>query len=162
MTYDPDTTSLMKKFLFLLLLTTPALAQTPTPANADEVAVRQTIDQLSAGMKAADTTMIRSVFTPTIVSNTIVKNPNTGMVVVRAGTVPELLKAVAQQKPGALDERLTGYTIHIDGDMAMAWVPYTFYYNGQQVHCGIDAFALVRTANGWKIQYLMDTRRACP
>jgi hypothetical protein len=150
----------VKNSLFLLLLTTPALAQTPAQ-NRDETAVRQVIDQLFAGMKAADTTQLRAVFLPGTVFQTVRKDRKSGAVSVRNESVSEFITSVGGQKPGALDEQLTGCTIHIDSDLATAWTPYTFFYNGQSRHCGANAFTLVRTATGWKIQYLIDTRRPC-
>jgi hypothetical protein len=42
--------------------------------------------------------------------------------------------------------------------MATVWTPYTFYYKGQYSHKGINSFQLVKLKEGWKIQYLIDTR----
>jgi hypothetical protein len=36
---------------------------------------------------------------------------------------------------------------------------YTFYLNGDESHTGTNSFQLVRTSEGWKIQYIIDTRR---
>jgi hypothetical protein len=43
--------------------------------------------------------------------------------------------------------------------MATAWTPYNFYFNGKFSHCGVNNFVLVKQDNGWKIQYIIDTRR---
>lgn len=146
----------MKIFCLFWLLSFPAFAQT------DEAAVHQVVDRLFAGMKAADTTAVRSVFLPTTIFQTVRKDRQTGVVSIENGAVSEFVKSIGTQKPGALDEQLTGYTAHIDSDLATVWTPYTFVYNGQPRHCGANAFTLIRTATGWKIQYLIDTRRACP
>ncbi len=146
----------MKIFYLFWLLSFPAFAQT-----ADEVAVHQVVDRLFAGMKAADTTVVRSVFLPTTIFQTVRKNRQTGVVSIENEAVSEFVKSIGTQKPGALDEQLTGYTAHIDSDLATVWTPYTFVYNGQPRHCGANAFTLIRTATGWKIQYLIDTRRKC-
>lgn len=58
-----------------------------------------------------------------------------------------------------LDERILDYQIKVDGDLAAAWTPYEFYVNDQFSHCGVNSFQLVRTAEGWKISYIIDTRR---
>ena len=54
--------------------------------------------------------------------------------------------------------------INVDGDMASAWVPYTFYFDGAVRHCGINSIELLRDADGWKVTQLSDTRRTenCP
>jgi len=46
--------------------------------------------------------------------------------------------------------------------MATVWAPYKFYYKGTFSHCGVDMFQLVRMKGGWKIVYLIDTRRKEP
>jgi hypothetical protein len=44
------------------------------------------------------------------------------------------------------------------------WTPYAFYYDGNFSHCGVDSFQLARTAEGWKVVQIADTRRTqgCP
>lgn len=38
-----------------------------------------------------------------------------------------------------------------DGDVAVVWADYVFEVDGERSHTGVDAFHLVRTADGWKI-----------
>jgi hypothetical protein len=61
-----------------------------------------------------------------------------------------------------LDERILAYEIRIDGPMATAWTPYEFYVNGDFSHCGVNSFQLVKFVEGWKIVYIIDTRRKEP
>jgi hypothetical protein len=49
--------------------------------------------------------------------------------------------------------------IKIDGDFAQAWCDYAFYVGKNFSHCGVDAFQLHKTKEGWKIFHLADTRR---
>ena len=147
----------MKTLLFFLFMSVGSLAQTP-----DETAVRATIDQMFDGMRKADTTAFKAVFAPNVGLQSIGKDKE-GTVGVRQQDLAGFVAAVGKQKPGALDERLSGYDIKIDGDMAIAWTPYTFYYNSQKSHCGVNAFTLVRLNGVWKIQNIIDTRRKdCP
>ena len=44
--------------------------------------------------------------------------------------------------------------IRISGPLAVAWVPYDLYVNGEWSHCGVDAFTLVRIEGEWKIAAL--------
>lgn len=57
------------------------------------------------------------------------------------------------------EERILSYNIQVDGTMAHAWTPYEFYINGKFSHKGVNAFTLFKTAEGWKIVHLIDTRR---
>ena len=49
--------------------------------------------------------------------------------------------------------------VRIDGGLATVWAEYTFRVNDTISHCGVDAFQLVRTGDGWKILFVSDTRR---
>lgn len=66
---------------------------------------------------------------------------------------------ISKEEKGNADERIIFETIKIDGPLALVWAPYKFYYKGIFSHCGVDSFQLVQLAEGWKIQYIIDTRR---
>lgn len=131
--------------------------------SADEQAVRATITQMFDGMRKADTTLFKAVFAPNATLQSIAKNKE-GIAAVRQDGIPAFITSVGKQPAGALDERLSGMEIKIDGELATAWTPYTFYYNKQKSHCGVNAFTLVKLNGAWKIQNIIDTRRRenCP
>lgn len=144
----------MKNLLLLLaFIASPALAQTD-----EQAAVRATIDRMFDGMRKSDTTLFKSVFAPNVALQSVGKNKE-GVIAVRQDAIAGFITSVSKQKPGALDERLSGYDINVDGELATAWTPYTFYYNGQKSHCGVNAFTLVKLNGAWKIQHIIDTRR---
>ncbi|RCR68035.1 nuclear transport factor 2 family protein [Larkinella punicea] len=150
----------MRKALLIVcsLVSLSALAQ-----SDDEKAVRAAISQLFDGMRKADTTLFKAVFVPTASLQSIAKNKE-GAVSVRSESIPNFIASVGKQKPGALDERLSAYEVRIDAELAIAWTPYVFYFNGQKSHCGVNVFTLVKLNGGWKIQAIIDTRRreGCP
>jgi hypothetical protein len=43
----------------------------------------------------------------------------------------------------------------VQGSIAQVWTRYDFHNNGTFSHCGIDAFNLVKTDDGWKIASAM-------
>lgn len=139
--------------LFSLLLTAPVFAQ-----STDETAVRAAIDQMFTGMRKSDTTLVKSVFAPAASLQSVAKNKE-GAVSVRQESIPGFITSIGKQTAGDLDERLTGYEIKIDAELAIAWTPYTFYYKGQKSHCGVNVFTLVKINGSWKIQSIIDTRR---
>ena len=57
------------------------------------------------------------------------------------------------------EEKILGFDIKIDGNMANAWTPYEFWFDGNFSHCGINSFQLIKEEKTWKIIYLVDTRR---
>lgn len=146
--------------VYLFLITSATFAQTTI---TDEAAVKAVITQLFDGMKKADSTQLKPLFMSGATLQTITKT-KAGEVSVKADPIAGFIKSVGSAKAGALDERLTGMTTHIDGDLATTWTPYTFYYNQQKSHCGANAFTLVRVTGRWQIQNIIDTRRRenCP
>jgi Putative lumazine-binding len=142
---------------FLILLTTLAtLQQTNAQSAADSV--KATINQLFAGMKNADATLLKSAFSDSAILQTISRTKE-GKTVVLTDSIDEFAVFVSQLKKDSADERISFETIKIDGPLAIAWTPYQFYHNGMFSHCGVNSFQLVRINGVWKIQYLIDTRR---
>jgi hypothetical protein len=64
---------------------------------------------------------------------------------------------MSKRAVGAADERVInkGLAIHVNHDLASAWVPYEFYLNGKFTHKGVDAFILVKVGEEYKIQTLL-------
>jgi hypothetical protein len=50
--------------------------------------------------------------------------------------------------------RTKGVKVEVHQQMAMAWVPYDFYVNGNFTHCGFDAFTFLKIEGVWKISSL--------
>ncbi|HUQ81511.1 MAG TPA: hypothetical protein VM076_10250 [Gemmatimonadaceae bacterium] len=48
-------------------------------------------------------------------------------------------------------ERMWNPVVQVHGPIATVWAPYDIHRNRQFVHCGVDAFTLIRTSSGWKI-----------
>jgi ATP-dependent exoDNAse (exonuclease V) alpha subunit len=139
-------------FLILTILSLKASAQT------EEDAVKKPILALFDGMRKSDTTLLRSAFAPTAILQTIGKNKE-GKVVIRTDDVNKFVEMVGKPHEQVLDERITSETIKIDGELAIVWTPYQFYFGQTFSHCGVNSFQLVKLNGEWKIQYLIDTRR---
>ena len=60
------------------------------------------------------------------------------------------------QSTRSLDEHLLSIKIHQQDNLASVWTPYAFYLDSKLSHCGVNSFQLVKTADGWKIHYLID------
>ena len=139
----------------LLILT---IISTTAKAQNDEIAVKEAVNRLFAGMKKADTALIRAAFSPNPILQTVIKNKE-GRVSIKGEPLDSFLVAISKPHTQAYDERITFEVVKIDGDLAMVWAPYEFYVGDTFNHCGVDAFQLVKIKNEWKIQYLIDTRR---
>lgn len=42
-------------------------------------------------------------------------------------------------------------TVHVNGPLAVVWMPYDLYLDGKWSHCGVDVFTLVRHEGTWRI-----------
>ncbi|UYZ59992.1 nuclear transport factor 2 family protein [Hymenobacter latericus] len=130
-----------------------AAAQSAT----DTKAVKQTIDTFFEGMRKGDSAMVRSTLAPTVVMQTISTRGDSPQV--RTENPAEFLKAVGTPHPEVWDERISYERVLIDAGLASVWTPYQFYAGNKFSHCGYNSFQLVRMAQGWKIAYVIDTRR---
>jgi len=54
-------------------------------------------------------------------------------------------------------ERVWEPLVRVRGGIATVWAPYDFHAGGEFSHCGIDAFSLVKTVDGWKIASIVWT-----
>ncbi|UZD20988.1 nuclear transport factor 2 family protein [Algoriphagus halophytocola] len=147
----------MKIKSILLLLVAFVLA-VPAFSQSDEAKVKAVIESLFDGMRSKNPDQIAAVFSENAIMQTIESHGEYGEV--KAGSVEQFVQGIGSLPADTeLDEKITDYQIKIDGDMATAWTPYEFYLNGNFSHCGVNSFQLVRMAEGWKVVYIIDTRR---
>jgi hypothetical protein len=134
-----------------------------TYCQSQEDSIKQVINQMFSAMKNADSTSLKKVFTDSALLQSITKTPD-GKTIVKNEPIAEFIDIVGKQPVGASDERISFESVKSDGQLASAWTPYAFYYNGQLHHCGVNSFQLVKIDENWKIQYIIDTRRkdGCP
>ncbi|RSK33070.1 nuclear transport factor 2 family protein [Hymenobacter metallilatus] len=132
-----------------------AQAQTPAPETA---AVQATITRFFAGMRAGDSTMVRSTLAPGAVFHVLATRP--GQPVRLLPESPsDFVKAVGTPHKEVWDERITFERVLIDANLASVWTPYEFYLGNTFSHCGYNSFQLVKLAEGWRIAHIIDTRR---
>jgi hypothetical protein len=141
--------------LILFLASSPLTlwAQVSEEANVEAV-----INRLFTGMHQADSTTVRSVFATDATMVTVLRTKE-GIPTLRKDSLNDFIKAVGQKQPEPLTEEIWNMKIQIDGDFAQAWCDYAFYVGHRFNHCGVDAFHLIKTSEGWKIFHLADTRR---
>lgn len=143
----------MKK-LFFLLCFSPLFSY----AQNDTAGVQQTIETLFNGMRKGDSTLVRSAFHAKATLHSTLKR-KTGETDFVTDKLSEFIKAIATPHAEVWNEVIWSYEIKIDGIMATAWTPYTFYLGDKLSHCGVNAFTLMKDATGWKIVSITDTRR---
>ena len=140
----------------VLLAVVAGSASAQATLSADQQAVLAVMTKVFDGMREADSAKVRSTFAP-------------GMRMVRVGTranpdtiifdAPDgWLSAVARSNK-TWDEQPSNVRIQVDGNLASAWMDYTFKLNGTLSHCGVDSFDFVKSKGEWKITQLGDTQR---
>jgi len=145
----------MKQFFIVLTVLAFSIS---SKAQTAEDSVKAVVTNLFTAMIKSDTTLLKSCFADSMVLQTIARSKSGGAEV-KSETAATFVKSISSLKPGSADEQITFGTVLIDGPLALVWTPYKFYYNGQFSHCGVNSFHLVRFKDGWRIQYLIDTRR---
>ena len=123
---------------------------------APEKEVKQVIQNMFQAMLQADTSLLKTCFSDKVIFQTIVNKPEG--VTIKTESINDFIQSIGKQTPNVLDERIEFGAIQIDPLMATVWTPYTFYFKGQYSHKGVNSFQLVKLKEGWKIQYLIDTR----
>lgn len=139
--------------LVTLLLASTAVAHAQTP----EAAVRAVIDQLFDGMRAGDSTLVRTALHSDARFRTIDETGDAPAL--REGSAERFVTAVGTPHEQVWDERIWDVVVHIDGAMATAWVPYAFFLGDTFSHCGVNTFVLGDLGDGWRVLSITDTRR---
>lgn len=151
----------MKKvvlFFVLALFSFSAFAQSTNPETE---AIKKAVNTVFEGMRSCDSAMVKSVFAPAAVLQTIRPAKDGLSGTVTGDRMEPWLKAIAQPKKTeqVWNEKMTFDHILIDGNLAQVWGSYIFYIGTTFSHCGTDNITLVKHADGWKIVYLIDTAR---
>ena len=126
--------------------------------SSEEEFVKSAINKLFEGMKNGDSAMVKAVFADNAILQTV-SGKQEGAPVLVTGSLQQFLRAVGTPHTDVWDERITFERIMVDGALASVWTPYRFYLNEKFSHCGVNSFQLMKSASGWKIIYLVDTRR---
>ncbi|MEO1263414.1 MAG: nuclear transport factor 2 family protein [Bacteroidota bacterium] len=146
----------MKKIIFFFLLLNYGLLMAQN--NPEEQAIRATIDQLFDGMRAGDSTMVRSTFHTSARLQSAFYDKE-GQSVLKMGSIDRFVGAVGTPHDDVWDEKIWSFKVHIDGNLATTWTDYTFFLGEKMSHCGVNAFHLFKSEEGWKITQITDTRR---
>lgn len=122
--------------------------------------VLKPIHMLFEGMEKADTSLINNAFNKDAKMFTGYVN-NNGKEVIKEGSLVEFVSTIANKPKDDSKwiEKLYNTEIKVDGNIAQVWTEYTFFVGEKFLHCGVDAFQLIKIDGEWKIIHIMDTRR---
>ena len=146
----------MRSLLFVLFI---SLSFYPlTQEHISRGTPKECIESFFKSFHEQDTSELKSVIHEEIVVGTIIhdqkdttlKVDNAHALYASLASIPDTLN---------FEESLLSIEVKEDGVLAHVWTPYEFYVNGEKSHQGVNAFTLLNTGEGWKIIYLVDTRR---
>lgn len=144
------------RYIAVLIVTTATAQNSSTDL---ELEVKNTINTFFEGFHKGDTALMKSVMMDKILMQTAFRNKE-GKDVLVTDEPSKLINAIAERTDDQKwEEKLLDYQISVDGNMANAWTPYEFWFNGEFSHCGVNSFQLFKDNGTWKIIYLIDTRR---
>lgn len=105
-----------------------------------------------------DTIGLKSIIHSEIIVGTVLHNQKDTLL--KVDNAEALYKSLASI-PDSLEfeEKLMSIKVREEGILAHVWTPYDFFLKGEKSHHGVNAFTLLNTGEGWKIIYLVDTRR---
>jgi hypothetical protein len=138
-----------------LLLTFFANAQDELEDEVEDV-----IKTFFEGFHKGDTLLMKQTMADELILQTASKNKE-GKDILKTDDVKDFIKAIGSGRPvtDKWEERISSYTVKVDGNMANAWTEYEFWLDGKFSHCGVNSFQLFKNNGTWKIIYLIDTRR---
>ena len=134
-----------------LVLGMSVMAQAGEP-KSPEKDVRAVIDQIFDAMRAGDSKTLTALILPEAPLDRIAPGK-----ALHHGTASGWIDWVATLKPGQADEQVFDVEINVEGPLATAWAPFTIAIDGELKSCGINHFTFVKTKEGWKVAYLIDT-----
>lgn len=146
------------RFLFLSVLIVLLISVNIFSQSSEKELVLEQIETLFDGMRAGDSSAVSSVFIKNATMQSISKDRE-GITRISEGSLSGFKNAVGTPHDKVWDERVANIQINIDGEMATAWVPYSFYVGEDFSHCGVNSFVFVKTLAGWKAMSIVDTRR---
>ncbi|SDW21114.1 protein of unknown function [Lutibacter oricola] len=148
----------MKKLVLLLFIVNITICYSQKPSQQEDI--KNTLKLFFKAIDKGDTLTIKNVVHKNFRGLTTYINSNGNTVIADEVSKKEFVNIIKTKNPNdSWIEKLTSYSIKIDGNLANVWTAYTFYVNKNITHCGSNSFQLVKIGNKWKIISVIDTRR---
>lgn len=146
----------MKKIIFtaIILLNLSVFSQTGDISNSP----KNLVENFFVAFHAQDTSALK-IFAIEGVKLESVSMDAEGNTKLTSEEYSNFIKSIASiPAEASFEEKLHEFRIEENGPLATVTTPYSFYYDGNFSHCGVNSFQLVKFNGEWKIVYLIDTR----
>lgn len=121
---------------------------------ADEIAILSTVNAFLSCIKNKDRNTMASL---------VLKEGSATLV--RRGkpvhlTLEKVVTRIPVESTVHMDEQIYNSTVHVDGELGVAWTPYVFYEDGKLNHTGTNIFNMWKSKDrGWLITGIADIAR---
>ena len=154
----------MKRITVLIALAVLAPGAMPhnSSAQTTEEEVLSVVSNMFEGMRTGKADLLKSLFhADALMTGTGMRD---GAYQVTMNPPDGWIESISSYTGGEIDERFYSPKVEVSGPLASVWTEYDLYVGGEFRHCGVDAFHLALTDDGWKIVHLADTRMTsgCP
>lgn len=142
------------KYVFIsvfILLQLSAFCQ-----HKERAEVKKTIDLFIEAYNNHDVETINKVFDRSVGFLTIFYDGSKS--ILTAENIDMFFDNIENAGKDSYREELLNYKINMSDVLASVWCDYNFYHDGKFSHCGENAFQLYKSAKGWKIIQITDTR----
>jgi hypothetical protein len=140
---------MLRPIALLLFACSVPLCAADSSAEKDVIAAAQ---KLFDAMSAHDSAAARASMLPNVQFTSVGQD---GKI---SNTTGEQFATRIGQITKPMLERIWEPKVLIRGPLAQLWAEYDFHLDGKFSHCGVDAFTLAKTPDGWKIASVADTR----
>ena len=127
-------------------------------AQAPDSTITAAIDDFFEAMRTGDTATLARILPAEARMESVTEQE--GRVEVAGGDRDRFLATVAQLS-GRINEEVDDFRIQQDGPLAMAWMSYRFFLDGEAHHCGTNLMVLKQIGEQWQVHYVIDTRKEC-
>lgn len=137
----------MKNLLLIPLLVLSFQGYGQQTENTDKQQIEAVVNQFFDALEKKDTLLLQSATMPK--AQIWVRRTNKTPASATMRFVEDDIKRLNGGRP--VKEIGLDFDINIHNGVAVAWVPYEFWVEGEFSHCGIDIFTLFEIEDVWKI-----------
>jgi hypothetical protein len=143
------------RFLIILIVATViGIQMSWTSSHSEEQSVIAVVEQFFKALETRDAELARNILLPEGVVFSVRKEG--GEKIIRATTHKQIIDSFGASTEKML-ERMWDPKVLIHKEIAVVWTKYDFHREGKFSHCGVDAFNLIKTPQGWKISGIFYT-----
>jgi tetratricopeptide (TPR) repeat protein len=140
--------------IFLIIIIVIGIQFSWTSAHSEEQHVILAVEQFFKALEMRDAKLARDILMPEGVVYSV--RDEGGEKVIRATTHQQIIDSFGSSSEKML-ERMWDPKVLIHKEIAVLWTKYDFHRDGKFSHCGVDAFNLIKTPDGWKISGIFYT-----